>query len=65
MADAAPEVMTAPEVSAFIRVPVTTLYKWRGEGRGPRSARIGRGLRYRRTDVEKWLEQQLSASPAA
>lgn len=49
------------EVSARLGVPVETLYKWRERGQGPKSARIGRRLRYRSSDVDTWVESQFPA----
>lgn len=50
--------MTIDEVSDYLRVPVATLYRWRHHQEGPKAARIGRHLRYRRSDVEAWIEAQ-------
>lgn len=61
----AEKLMTAQEVSDYLDVPIATIYRWRVHGQGPRGARIGRSLRFKRVDVERWLEQQLDASPAA
>lgn len=38
--------------------PVQTIYRWRVEGKGPRGIKVGRHLRFRRSDVEEWLESQ-------
>lgn len=46
------------EVSAYLQVPVGTIYQWRHKGLGPRAVRVGRHLRYRWEDVDRWLEQQ-------
>ena len=55
---AAGERLLSPEeVAAFLGVPVKTLYQWRYKGGGPRGLRVGRHLRYRPADVERWLEQ--------
>lgn len=56
-ADEAP-LLTPQEVADFLAVPVLTLQTWRGRGTGPRSYRVGRHVRYRREDVESWLEEQ-------
>jgi excisionase family DNA binding protein len=48
---------TVQEVAEYLRVPVQTLYSWRMQGRGPRSRKIGKYLRYRAEDVTAWLEQ--------
>lgn len=49
------ELLTTRDVSDYLKVPVGTLYKWRREGTGPKSFRVGRGTRYRREDVEAWI----------
>ena len=54
------ELLTIAEVAAIVRAPVATLRYWRHLGTGPRSFRVGRGVRYWRTDVTAWLEQQRS-----
>jgi DNA-binding transcriptional MerR regulator len=46
------------EVAALIRVPVATLRYWRHLGTGPHSFRIGLSVRYWRTEVHLWLEDQ-------
>ena len=50
------QMMTPDEVADLLQVPLATLYGWRYKGTGPPSVRIGRHLRYSRTDVERWLE---------
>lgn len=52
------ELMTMKEVAAIVRVPEATLRYWRYLGTGPRSFRIGRSVRYWRTEVRQWLETQ-------
>lgn len=54
----ADEFMTAPEVAAYLRRTVQTLYHWRNHNVGPRATRVGRGLLYRRSDVDSWLADQ-------
>ena len=39
-------------------MPIKTLYKWRQEGTGPCSVRVGRHVRYFVCDVRDWLSQQ-------
>ncbi|HEY6682278.1 MAG TPA: helix-turn-helix domain-containing protein [Propionibacteriaceae bacterium] len=52
------ELLTMTEVAGVVRVPVATLRYWRHLGSGPRSFRVGRSVRYWRTDVLHWLEQR-------
>ena len=39
--------MTLPELSEMLGVPIETLYGWRHRGEGPAGYRIGRHVRYR------------------
>lgn len=56
--DHADELITLTEVAQLLRVPAATLRYWRHMGTGPRSFRVGRHVRYYRTDVKEWLQQQ-------
>jgi hypothetical protein len=49
---------TVEETSAWLRVPVGTLYRWRSRHLGPRAYRVGRHLRYDPYDVRAWLDEQ-------
>lgn len=40
-----------------IGVPVRTVYAWRSRGLGPPGYKLGKHIRFRREDVEAWLEQ--------
>jgi hypothetical protein len=52
------ELLTIAEVAAIVRAPIATLRYWRHLGHGPRSFRVGRGVRYWHHDVTDWLHQQ-------
>ncbi len=45
------------EVADYLGIPKNTLYKWRVDGKGPRAIKVGKHLRFRRSDVETWLDQ--------
>ncbi len=47
-----------PEVAEWIGVPVATVRVWRHRGIGPRSIKCGRWVKYRPSDVERWLDSQ-------
>lgn len=47
---------TVQDVAEFLGVPVQTLYQWRTKGYGPPGRRVGKYLRYRREDVERWVD---------
>ena len=57
--------MTLPDLSAMLGVPVGTLYGWRHRGDGPPGYRIGRHVRYRRSEVEAWIETQADVPKVA
>jgi predicted DNA-binding transcriptional regulator AlpA len=46
------------EVADFLRVDRKLLYDWRYRGIGPRALRVGGHLRYRWSEVERWLDEQ-------
>jgi predicted DNA-binding transcriptional regulator AlpA len=56
-----PEMVTTKELAELIGVPIGTLNNWRSIGRGPRSFRLGRSVKYVVADVAAWLEQQQQA----
>jgi excisionase family DNA binding protein len=43
------------EVSAYLKVPKRTLYRWRTHNYGPRGIRVGRHVRYRQSAVIEWV----------
>ena len=51
------------ELADYLGVPVATLYQWRTKRYGPVGLRIGKHIRYRRVDVERWLAS-LSEGPS-
>lgn len=57
--------MTSVDVAEYLQVPVSTVRGWRVTGRGPRAVAVGRHVRYRRSDVEAWLDQQGTAKAAS
>lgn len=48
--------LSVDDVATYLGVPVKTLYQWRHKGIGPRGLRVGRHLRYRRKDIDFWLD---------
>jgi excisionase family DNA binding protein len=54
----ADELLTARELAAELKVSLRTLERWRARGIGPAYVRLGRTVRYRRSDVNTWLERQ-------
>lgn len=66
MSTASPSPVVAPpaplwgvaDVSAYLGVPVQTLYAWRKSRVGPPAARVGRHLRYNPDAVRAWFDRQ-------
>lgn len=52
---------TLEEAAEYLRVPPTTLYQWRTKGTGPKSSKVGRYVRYRWEDIEKYLDETQAA----
>lgn len=52
------EMLTLKEVATQLRIPEATLRYWRHQSKGPRGFRIGRSVRFWRTEVALWLEEQ-------
>ena len=48
--------LSAQGLAEYLGVNVRTLRRWRHEGRIPDPISIGRAQRWRRTDVDRWLE---------
>jgi excisionase family DNA binding protein len=51
--------LTEAELAGELRVSRRTLQRWRMEGRGPRWIRVGKAPRYRRSDVQAWLDEHV------
>jgi excisionase family DNA binding protein len=48
--------MTVEAVAEYLGVPVATVYAWNSRDTGPARSRVGRHVRYRRADVDAWLD---------
>lgn len=53
-----PQLLSIEELADYLRIPRTTIYVWRSNGVGPPGIKIGRHVRFRRDDVEAWLEKR-------
>jgi hypothetical protein len=58
MPQASDELWTPAQVAAYYKIPIRTLHQWRWQGVGPRAAKIGRHLRYRKVDLDRYFDQQ-------
>ncbi len=58
------EIMTIEEVAAYIRVSERTVYDWAQKGELP-GGKLGTTWRFKREDVENWVNSRLSTKPAS
>lgn len=56
-----PSLMTLSELCAELGITPNTAYYWRQIGKGPKGALIGKQVRYRRADVDAWLDERFAA----
>jgi predicted DNA-binding transcriptional regulator AlpA len=56
--------MDAPALADYVGVPLTSVYRWNSQSTGPRRIRVGKYVRYRRADVDAWLDQRSEGGPA-
>ena len=54
--------LSSHEGAAFLGVPLQTNYRWRYLHEGPPGYRVGRHVRYRPADIERWLESRRDTS---
>ncbi|OJW47172.1 MAG: hypothetical protein BGO67_03600 [Alphaproteobacteria bacterium 41-28] len=50
---------TPEDLAARWNVTTATLSQWRWNGRGPRFFKMGKGIRYRLSDIEHFEEQNI------
>jgi predicted site-specific integrase-resolvase len=60
-----PELMSQDEVSALLDVNVPTLANWRSAGKGPKFVKLCGRVRYRKVDVEEFINSSVRQSTAA
>ncbi len=51
------KLITAKELSKFLRVPKRTVYKFAQEGTIPGTIRIGKHWRFREDIIHRWMEE--------
>lgn len=60
-----PAMLTTTEAATYCGLAARTLYNLKSLGRGPRALKLGRLTRYRRVDLDAWLERSARASVSA
>lgn len=56
------ELIRTPQVAECLGVSTSYLQKGRTNGTGPDFIRLGRSVRYRRREVQDWLERKMRSS---
>ena len=56
------QLISAQQLADYLGVPFATLYAWRYRGEGPPGFRAGKHLRFRRSDVDQWINDRLEDS---
>lgn len=50
--------LNTAEAAEVLRIAAITLHRWRNSGKGPPYVEMGRKVYYRRTDLDRWVEEQ-------
>jgi len=58
------DVLTIEELSDYLKIPKSTLYKLVREGKIP-SQKIGRHWRFRKGAIDHWLEETRASEPVS
>lgn len=58
------DVLTIKELSAYLKIPKSTLYKLVREGKLP-SQKVGRHWRFRKQAIDRWLDKIPAEEPNA
>lgn len=56
------DLLTAEQVAEWLQVTTATLKRWRHTRTGPLAMSLGRKVRYRRGDVEDYIERRRRAA---
>ena len=60
------ELLTVAELAELLKVTPQTIYAWRAERHGPPAVKLNdRAIRFRRCDVDAWLEARSEPSVAS
>ena len=55
-------VLTIEELSVYLKIPKSTLYKLVREGKVP-SQKVGRHWRFRKETIDRWLDETQAEEP--
>ena len=55
--------LSIEDLAEYLGVPVTTIYDWRVDGKGPCGIRVGRHVKFTVSDVLAWIDGQRESRP--
>lgn len=55
--------LSIEDLADYLGVPVTTIYDWRVDGKGPCGVRVGRHVKFTVSDVLAWTAAQRESRP--
>jgi len=53
------QLLTQKETAKLLSISTKTLEAWRREGKGPPSIKVGGAIRYRRSDLERYIDSRV------
>lgn len=56
------DVLKTPKAAEYLGLSKPTLERYRLRGDGPKFAKLGSAVRYRKVDLDEWLESRLVRS---
>lgn len=57
-------ILDQKRVASLLGISTRTLERYRVSGTGPRYVKLGKLVRYLKTDIDAWIEQNISGSTA-
>ena len=54
------QLLSVEDLAEYLEVPVATVHAWRHRRQGPPGFRVGRHLRFRSSDVERWIDDRIA-----
>jgi excisionase family DNA binding protein len=56
------KLLSPADLAQLLEVPRSRIYEWNYRRSGPPAIRVGKHVRYREADVERWLRERQKAS---
>ena len=56
------DILMTDEAAIYVRLSKPTLERYRTQGGGPKFLKLGTAVRYRKPDLDEWLESRLVRS---